>query len=49
MTGEPWRFRCPNGHSSVRIDSTVFQCRSCNDSYPKSELVDKLDGVAVDG
>ena len=45
-TSPPWRYRCPEGHVSIRIDSTVFQCRSCGQSYPKSELVDKAEGVS---
>ena len=43
-TSPPWRYRCPEGHVSIRIDSTVFQCRSCGQSYDKSELVDKASG-----
>jgi len=47
MTAEPWRYRCPKGHTNIRIDCNVFQCRSCETSYARSELVDlHPEGVA---
>jgi len=41
----PWRYRCPEGHACIRIDATVFQCRSCGRSYDK----DRLQDLAADG
>jgi len=40
MTGEPWRFRCPEGHASVQLGTEYFWCDACGTSYPKDELTD---------
>lgn len=40
MTTYPWRYRCPEGHTSIDLSVTVFWCEQCSVSYPKSELVD---------
>lgn len=36
----PWRYRCPEGHATIQMNAETFTCRSCSETYPKSELVD---------
>jgi len=33
MSGNPWRYRCPEGHSSVRMGGERVPCRACGESY----------------
>lgn len=39
-----WRYACPHGHRSVEIGVDRFRCRSCNDTFPKDDLTDLLEG-----
>lgn len=40
MTSYPWRYRCPEGHASIRLYRDCYNCRTCRETYPKDELVD---------
>ena len=30
---EPWRMRCPNGHSSWTSEGTNYWCEVCGDTF----------------
>jgi tRNA(Ile2) C34 agmatinyltransferase TiaS len=38
MTAEPWRWRCPAGHTSWESARDGYRCRMCEERF--SELVD---------
>jgi hypothetical protein len=40
MTRLPWRFRCPEGHSNLRMKQDGFRCRTCDREYSDDDLVD---------
>lgn len=34
MTGEPWRYACPEGHRAVyRKPGSRFRCKTCDRTY----------------
>lgn len=35
---EPWRWRCPNGHTRWRPRGDGYRCKSCGEVF--TELVD---------
>jgi len=43
MPSNPWRYRCPDNHASLRLYSNRFRCHTCGRSYPKADLVDLAD------
>jgi hypothetical protein len=38
VTAEPWRWRCPNGHTSWETAAGGYRCRMCEEAFV--ELVD---------
>jgi transposase-like protein len=40
MPSNPWRYRCPEGHSSIDLWVSRFYCHSCGTSYPRDDLQD---------
>lgn len=47
MSHTPWRFRCPNGHTSYSIRQTrgVIKCHSCGQEYRYK--IDAKDGSKI--
>lgn len=45
----PWRFRCPMGHTSIRIYSETYRCESCGVTY-EGEPIDatEVDEFPID-
>jgi len=37
---QPWRYRCPNGHSSWRHRGGRLHCKMCNERFDQEDLVD---------
>ena len=33
MAGDPWKLRCPEGHTSIDINSSSYQCDACGVTY----------------
>ena len=47
--GEPWRYRCPEGHANIINRSETYRCRSCEETYIGDPLAaggDDADGGA---
>jgi tRNA(Ile2) C34 agmatinyltransferase TiaS len=38
---EPWRWRCPEGHTSWEVSGEGYRCRRCRERFP--QLVDARD------
>jgi len=36
----PWRYRCPENHTSIRMNAQTFWCSTCRESYDKDRLQD---------
>jgi len=48
MTSDPWRYRCPEGHTSIRDRvSGGYYCDTCGTSY-RGDPVDMRDGDTPD-
>jgi len=45
---DPWRLRCPRGHSSLRIRSDWYYCQSCDSYYEGSPHDPKHEDLPVD-
>jgi hypothetical protein len=45
MNGDPWRFRCPEGHCDWRTRADGYYCRVCGEHFDELEDV-KAGGVA---
>ncbi|MFC4550090.1 MULTISPECIES: hypothetical protein [Halorussus] len=40
----PWRYRCPNGHSSWRpAGPEKYECKACGVRFSKEERLDMLE------
>ena len=47
---DPWRYRCPNGHSSwvSLATSDEYKCKFCGIRFPADELLDlKAEGTTT--
>jgi len=44
---DPWRLRCPQGHTSLRIRSDWYYCESCDEFYQGSPHDAKHDDLPV--
>ncbi len=48
---DPWRYRCPNGHSSIEYypGTDFYYCQTCGAHFPADEVLDlKADGDSAD-
>lgn len=51
MTGGPWRWRCPEGHTTWQSAADGYRCRSCGERFGQlvdaADLADGRDGLEV--